>query len=243
MQYEDLSKASTGKMVKITCDFKISEKCRGTYFARCADVRISNEKNNGKDICIACSRRLPSKIEIGTKYGRLTVISRDFKSKKWICNCECGNQTKSRSDALKRGTVKSCGCGIKGPKLERRLPNNLSLWKDVIRVYKQGAKSRNYDWELSEEEAIQMMTKNCHYCNSEPSNKLTYRFGPDRFIMYTGLDRVDNNLGYIQNNVVPCCKICNHSKLDLSLEEWTSWIKKVYENMEMLNDRRKNADN
>ena len=53
----------------------------------------------------------------GRKFGRLTVLSRsDFtghgKTPKvyYNCLCDCGNTTVSRSDQLKNGEAKSCGC-------------------------------------------------------------------------------------------------------------------------------------
>lgn len=52
----------------------------------------------------------------GQRFGRLTVVQ--FYQRKngrtfWKCQCTCGNQTISRADALKSGSVKSCGCFAK----------------------------------------------------------------------------------------------------------------------------------
>lgn len=54
----------------------------------------------------------------GQKYGRLTVIERadDYISKKgqkarqWRCKCDCGNYVVVRSQYLRNGHTKSCGC-------------------------------------------------------------------------------------------------------------------------------------
>jgi len=50
----------------------------------------------------------------GMKFNRLTVIEKDYKNKSgrscWKCICDCGNETIVRSDILKDGRVKSCGC-------------------------------------------------------------------------------------------------------------------------------------
>ena len=50
----------------------------------------------------------------GEKFGKLTVIGKsDRKSGRktyWICQCECGNVKDVRSDILKAGRTKSCGC-------------------------------------------------------------------------------------------------------------------------------------
>jgi hypothetical protein len=52
---------------------------------------------------------------IGQKFHRLTVISQSQptsgnRGKRWLCQCECGNQTIVRTDSLKNGRSKSCGC-------------------------------------------------------------------------------------------------------------------------------------
>ena len=48
------------------------------------------------------------------RFGRLTVIERDFSQKwdkpRWRCQCDCGNQVTVRSSCLKNGTTRSCGC-------------------------------------------------------------------------------------------------------------------------------------
>ena len=58
-------------------------------------------------------------IEVGQKYGRLTVISFDgiystnrkyVYYKKWLCRCECGNICSVLDSCLKNGHTRSCGC-------------------------------------------------------------------------------------------------------------------------------------
>ena len=59
----------------------------------CGCVRIDNLKNK--------------------KFGKLTVIKmHEDKSKgiKWVCKCDCGNETIVYSNFLKSGHTKSCGC-------------------------------------------------------------------------------------------------------------------------------------
>ena len=49
----------------------------------------------------------------GKKYGRLTVIGlqpTETRKTYWICQCDCGNIKVVRSDSLKSGAIKSCGC-------------------------------------------------------------------------------------------------------------------------------------
>lgn len=92
----------------------------------------------------------------GKKFGRLTVIgvADDGKRKtSYICQCDCGNATKVRADALIAGTTKSCGCLKRESdrKNVSKVPSNL-IMKDRgfkvggTRLYSiwQGMKSRCY---------------------------------------------------------------------------------------------------
>jgi hypothetical protein len=42
-----------------------------------------------------------------------------------------------------------------------------------------------------------------------------------------GLDRVDNNVGYTYDNVVPCCVLCNFIKADLNVQVFLSQACKI----------------
>ncbi len=45
----------------------------------------------------------------GQKFGKLTAISRDNKSR-WYCECECGGNTTTNIANLRNGHTRSCGC-------------------------------------------------------------------------------------------------------------------------------------
>ena len=51
---------------------------------------------------------------LGKTFGRLTAIKQYPEKRKgyiqWVCKCECGNTVIVRSDLLKSGAVRSCGC-------------------------------------------------------------------------------------------------------------------------------------
>lgn len=50
----------------------------------------------------------------GQKFGRLTVIKKvgidKYGKSIWLCKCDCGNEKEVKSDNLRRGVTKSCGC-------------------------------------------------------------------------------------------------------------------------------------
>jgi len=65
------------------------------------------------------------------------------------------------------------------------------------------AKRRSLEWNLSIEEYYDLLSSNkCHYCD-DPLQETG-----------TGLDRIDNNKGYILGNVIPCCSSCNITRFD-----------------------------
>jgi hypothetical protein len=47
---------------------------------------------------------------------------------------------------------------------------------------------------------------------------------------YSGIDRLDNNIGYVSGNCVPCCSVCNYAKRDMTVDQFKNWIKRIYIN-------------
>ncbi len=50
----------------------------------------------------------------------------------------------------------------------------------------------------------------CHYCGKQPEKRPTQKGRTT--INASGIDRVDNDKGYVLGNVVPCCTWCNRAK-------------------------------
>ena len=52
--------------------------------------------------------------ELGNRYGRLVVVERaeDGKNwlRRWVCQCDCGNQKTILQSSLRHGLTQSCGC-------------------------------------------------------------------------------------------------------------------------------------
>lgn len=84
---------------------------------------------------------------------------------------------------------------------------------DYYSNYKYGAKQRQLLFQITKEEFENLWEKPCHYCNSP--------------IETIGLDRVDNNKGYVIENIVPCCKICNFMKAQLNKKDFVNQCKLV----------------
>ena len=109
------------------------------------------------------------------------------------------------------------------------LPDNLGIIKDIFRNYKSAAKRRNIEFELLLEDFRILIESPCFYCK-ETNSLSPYGYHKKSTFRYNGVDRVNNNVGYTIENVVPCCKICNNSKSTLNTEEFKIWITKIYNN-------------
>lgn len=72
----------------------------------------------------------------GERYGRLTVLSehgkRDEKTL-WLCKCDCGNTTFVKTDYLRRGKTRSCGCLLSDA---RKKPKHIAHGDSGTRLYK-----------------------------------------------------------------------------------------------------------
>lgn len=69
----------------------------------------------------------------------------------------------------------------------------------------------------------------CHYCGSVDANSINVASKrPGEYIIqdfrYNGLDRIDNERGYVIQNCVPCCAICNRAKNSLPYDVFNKWI-------------------
>ena len=57
--------------------------------------------------------RIKRELKVGSRFGRLTVISFSHKAvggTMWNCRCECGKETVVKRGKLTTGWTKSCGC-------------------------------------------------------------------------------------------------------------------------------------
>jgi len=174
----------------------------------------------------------------GQKFNRLTVIefirtesSNGNMRNYWKCLCDCGNYKKAESRTLKNGSVKSCGCLRKEMHLlAHKKENNQAAKNSIYATYVKGAKNRGIEFGLTKERVVELIEKDCFYCGKPPSNIKKLQSTTEDY-SYNGIDRVDNQKGYVEGNVVSCCIQCNASKKDLPLEEFYKWIINVYDKL------------
>ena len=145
----------------------------------------------------------------------------------WECMCVCGKTITTTSRNLRRGQ-KSCGCRSKSTRFSKTLSTIDGVLSRIMYHYKQHAAHRKLSWELSREETLNLFRKRCYYCGGEGRQLPNYliKLLPEEYKNFkiNGIDRADNDIGYTIKNSTPCCSICNRAKLDLSKENFLSWI-------------------
>lgn len=191
------------------------------------DARIDNLRSGITTHC-GCNDDL-----VGQRYGSLVVIEQVYneqrKERKWKLQCDCGQSRYAVTARLKSNEITHCGCKTK----EIVRNNNIEKYKDnyssrsiVLSRYKYSAKRRDLPFDISEDHACELFASNCYYCGAEPSRKAPERATSKEFI-YNGIDRYDNDKGYVEGNVVPCCTECNMLKRDMHGDEFISLCKKI----------------
>ena len=175
----------------------------------------------------------------GKKFGKLTVLNRDFTGKDskrtyWLCECECGNKKVIGGDALKANLTKSCGCRQKEIGRENGL-NNLKEPKPYSTLFhrtKRSALKRNLSFNISLEEFKTLISQNCYLCGTPPKTiwkkQAEYNLLAEDLI-YNGIDRINNKVGYEIDNCKPCCWRCNIMKRDQSLEGFINHLSMILE--------------
>ncbi len=169
----------------------------------------------------------------GRRFGRLLVTKRDGTYLKnrlavWLCQCDCGNVTSVRGASLRKGTSKSCGCLSKEMTSERtKLPEGESSFNALYGSYQRNAEKRGWNFNLSKAFFRQLVVQPCYYCGGRPSNISKCNKSTNGVFVYNGLDRVQNEIGYVPDNVVPCCRRCNYVKATLSVSELVTHCKKI----------------
>lgn len=184
---------------------------------------------NGIKVCSHCKNELPISMfykDSSTKdglasfckdYKREQEVNRKEKRQQWIEEHREEIRTRDRlpENKEKRKQYRETH---KEEERTRRKRYNTTL-NGRYGIYKQNAKQRNIQFDLSIEEFDEITRQPCFYCgsfNAEYSG-----------IPYSGVDRISSNAGYVADNVVSCCETCNKMKLDHDLHDFLEHVKKI----------------
>lgn len=162
------------------------------------------------------------------KFGRLTVVgyigSSPSKGARWLCICECGGETISRSNSLKSGHTMSCGC----------------LILETVRKHQDSKSSEYRTWDAMKRRCYNPSTKHFeHYGGRGIKVCDRWRGSYSNFLADMGrrpspkhsLDRIDNDGDYELSNcrwTLQTIQIRNRS-IAVTFE----WQGRMYSQMEL----------
>jgi len=101
--------------------------------------------------------------------------------------------------------------------------------RHIFSTYRIMAKKRKKDinFDLDFDYFKSLLAGNCTYCKNPPfakANDGNRHINKRREIVYSGIDRINSDLGYVVGNVCSCCRYCNIIKSDRSVEEFKLWL-------------------
>lgn len=140
-------------------------------------------------------------IKCGATLGDGNWLNSRQVKKHYICN-KCFNSKVLLTSRYKNARTTNTKKKMFSHKLSRKITN-----------FMQDAKKRKKLLDFTYAEIGDLMQLPCTYCGENES--------------YNGLDRVDSSLGYIKNNVVPCCAVCNRAKSTLTTTAFIKHCEKV----------------
>jgi hypothetical protein len=172
---------------------------------------------------------------------KLTYIREGSKNvkRRVVVRCVCGREWESQLGNIVAGKAICCGKGSCRVPITKGDRDPEVGYKALLYVYKKHAKERGFEFHLTYDEFKILLTQNCHYCDSPPS-QVYQLFKPGTRevrtgvpVTYNGIDRVDSKEHYTVDNTVTACKRCNVAKMDQSYEDFLKQVIKIYNNLKL----------
>jgi len=175
----------------------------------------------------------------GSIYAQWEIKSKPYKVGKIYyvdAKCSCGSVKVVKKNNILSGRSKSCGCTkakTNNPSWNAKRAQETGPRK-IYEQYRYSAKKRDLIFSLTKKEFNNLIDKPCKYCGKEKSNTQIVNIRNEKF-SYNGIDRIDNNKGYVLYNCIPCCNICNKMKSVHRVDEWLTNVIKIANNLNNIN--------
>ena len=185
---------------------------------------------------------------IGERIGLLTAIDylgpvkvtsggRTYTRHSFKFLCDCGNVVEREYSLIKAPKgAKSCGCLQSSSKM---LPEGEASRRAMFRQYAASAQARGIGFNLSYEEFGVITQMECAYCGRGPFRQMTVKKhsakGRQRETSpyaCSGVDRIDNSIGYTIENSTACCSDCNFMKGTKDVEQFLDAIERIHRHNE-----------
>jgi len=183
----------------------------------CDDGKRScrNETINSKLKCEDCLKKTRSR----------ETAQYNERKEKGLCTV-CGKEIDDLTKGIKDNLVQKCKtCYSTMRKVEdnRNRNRNYSLERLLnperhFREYAASAAKKNVEFTITLEIFTDIVKKPCYYCKKYDENEVI------------GIDRIDSLKGYVKENILPACEICNAMKKQLTMKEFAEHIKLLYTN-------------
>lgn len=170
---------------------------------------------------------------VGMRYGRLVVTSDKGKKngkgyRSWECKCDCGSIKTVYAVHLVSGTTQSCGCLQKELSTERGKlngkPYGVSAFNTLYQKYKKRSLDAEIIFEIEKGDFLEITQQACYYCGNPPSQSFSKSGKAKGSYVYTGIERINRDFGYIAGNIRTCCWKCNRAKAGYTEQEFFAWI-------------------
>ena len=205
---------------------------------------------SGIKVCSTCKRELPLNMFTSDKTTKTGLSSlckdcqkeqrkkRENKINEWFENNQERVKEKQHEYSITHAEEKKAYNQANKEYFKQKRKEHDELYKDEMKErrqkhrhtlnarfskYKIDAEKRNLSFNISVEDFDRITKQPCYYCGDLPEDKFGNKF--------TGVDRIDSNIGYEIDNVVPCCPICNRMKLDYDLCDWINKLLKIVSNL------------
>jgi len=131
----------------------------------------------------------------------------------WWCSiCQRPDKAKSRAKCKESNNKKARARYKelkKDPDALKKLREYHREWAKtpagVLKYYRRNARDRNIEFKITKETIEKYWDDDCDYCGEQGRR---------------GLDRINNQRGYFEDNMIPCCKTCNWMKMDMTTTEF-----------------------
>lgn len=169
----------------------------------------------------------------GQRFGKLVAlhyVETIKKTRRYLCQCDCGNQKVLTRKLLVRGDTKSCGCDwFKSNKKHASWKGYEDIPLDFFNTIIRGAKSRNIEFNITIEYLWELFIKQDKKCKLSGLGLQFAKIRKDKKSQTCSVDRIDSSKGYVVGNVQWVHKTINIMKNKLHEKDFLYFCKMISE--------------